>query len=411
MTSPYKVQICTLSDQVDQNLFPIFDENYRPEKVVILVTQKMKDKKSDEIFTNAICPELVNEVIPVKVESLDNIEELQQVYQKVLSQYVEDPSKVLVNITGGNKLIAIIGSRFCEGSVDYVYVSNVNNKSIKLVFFLPEKGNAESKESSVVEYRQLHVENLPLKLYLKAHGITIVQKDITWKPLSKEERAFSDFILGSSRKVKNAMSVLNGVITFFDTPKNRNTKDPRPKRSFLEYPVKDKREVIKGFDPLIDKLQEYDYADYRNGSLFFKNEDKLKFVHGRWLEQYTAETISSLGLDISPASFEFLHHNDSVKNEFDVVFFYEQRLHIIEVKTSALSSEQNVNQIQNIVHKLKNLKDIAGGLSCKAAVVSLFKANENFGNRLNEGDITFIGGEDLRTLDSFKTSLLSWIKS
>lgn len=404
MTSLYDIQICTISDQVDPNLFSIFDKRYRPQKVYFLVTKEMKEKA--EFLRKAISPGLVKVVEFREIKNQVDFKEIQDVYEKLLIEECPDPSKVLVNITGGTKPMAITASRVCEDfNVDYLYASIAE----KDFLFFPSKKEPTADESSkkvMIERQKMHLDGMTLDLYLKAHGVTIRKaknsKEIAWEPLEGEKKEFVDFVVSAPQKVREAIKALNFVIS-------QNKSGPNN----LKRPVEAKL-LTDGFNGLIDKLNEYGIADYQDGSLVFKSLDMLNFVAGRWLEQYTAEILANLGLNIEPVNLEFLYENNRIRNELDVVFFYENCLYVVEVKTSVINREQvseESNHIQDIVHKLSNLSGFVGGISCKKAIVSYFESGDRFKARTNASNITFIGDSALRRENTFKGELKKWIMS
>lgn len=434
MSSQYKVQVCTISDEPDPNFFSIFDPTYRPEILYLVVTEKMTKKA--EWFTNAVST-LVKEVRTRKIENENDPSSVQLVYDRILKEVATNPEtkgKVLVNITGGLKPQAIAAVRSCEKyGEDYVYFSLDINKFICFEPLVLET-NTKEKKSPYHDVPLNLLQGKMVEKYLIAHGVEITgEGDFLdfWSKPNSAQKGFIDYVLengsnGCFRKalqrlknLKSGVRIPGGYVKRLEKPENISEEELVFFKQILEKVHQLGLVKLLSTATPNDKLSSSTQLPcvselLKEGAIDFKSEDNFFFLAGgRWLEQYTAGKIMELGWGIRPFNLKFHQYSDQVNgkgqsvNEIDVVFFYRKKLHIIEVK-SGLAGTQGPDS-QNLIHKVKVVADDTGGKASKAAIVSWYRPD--FVERAKKERIRVIYDKSVSDQEIFKEDLKKWILS
>ncbi|UYM15653.1 Card1-like endonuclease domain-containing protein [Endozoicomonas euniceicola] len=125
---------------------------------------------------------------------------------------------------------------------------------------------------------------------------------------------------------------------------------------------------------ILKKLKEegiFDWSEERPETLYFTSAEAACYIKGRWLEEYVwhiagdsdAEYVAA-GLDIHDGK----HRKDDVRNDLDLVIVHNNRMLLVECKTSQM--QKNKQKDADIIHKLDSIGSHAGGLFCERMLVS-----------------------------------------
>lgn len=154
-------------------------------------------------------------------------------------------------------------------------------------------------------------------------------------------------------------------------------------------------------------LRDNELVTLDNREVRFANDSARFFCNGGWLELFVYDQLCRLKRSINTLQDVRLgleiRYPEPVKNELDVVFLANNRLHIIEVKTSYLS--ENTASANQLIYKLEALSE-ALGKEVRGMVVSLSDLPSSSIKRAGLYDIEVVSGQTIKRLPS---RLNSWI--
>ncbi|MFA6813214.1 MAG: DUF1887 family CARF protein [Bacteroidaceae bacterium] len=296
--------------------------------------------------------------------------------------------KVIVNLTGGTKVMTLTAFDFFknQGS-DIYYVTGNEEKYIKV---FPRKKSNQFKLKS----------KITLLDYLTAYGFKYVSSKLSGISFEQSKKIFNAFS-------KPDLSGYDNAILFINSKR-------KMKISSEEYNA--------------NRIEDYlNFIDYKPNEEGVLNEKETQYLSGEWFEEYIGLTIKQeLGLDDRDISISIKltktvtkkplnsirtllgegtdaddHSKSDPENEMDVLFVYNNRFYSIECKSSIIASRQvmkngaQMNKPYNIlgetIYKSDSLRN-KFGLYAQTSIVTLsdFKsycASEDKGqrnNRINE---------------------------
>lgn len=385
----YSVHVCFATGQPDANLLPILNSKNKLEKVIMLTTPSKT--REAEWLKNALCNEVPVEIVPLHGD-LD-INEINEVLVDLLSEY---EGRVIVNITGGTKLMAVGAFSVCASLNVPFFYSDL--QSFNQYYFeefplkLDRPHSVETIGPEIMETRRY------LNIFLKARGFQ--PSDIQeWGNFSDQEKKYADFIMHKCT-AERKLQLMSGIKSL-----NKAAAEVFNEKSTLQAPV----ELTDELNWFLDELTEYGWVKYEKkpselkGRLKFANKEIAGFLAGRWFEQYCAKLVKDLGLPIRVFHGEV--DKEGVRNELDVIFLLNGKIHLIEVKTANLKNEQKA---QDVLYKLDSLRKNLGGYSAKVCLISLEKISPAAKARASEGNIVCIQGI-AGAEDEIKRQLKNWL--
>ena len=373
----YATQICTVSDQVDANLLPILKKEIRPDNVVLLVTDQMQ--ATADRLQNSI-QDLVK-VSRYRVKDINNIRQIQELLLQV-NISLEDESDVMVNITGGNKPSCIACYQYCvDQQIPYFYIDKNGHY---------QSGVGKDIEEGELSFRLTEKE---FNRYVQAHGYKILDTETTLSPrVADHKDEFFSFVLNGQLKSQSVAQL------------NWCAAEAYPS---LNVKVSERSEE---FDALLDQLERFGWVTYKGSTLHFVNEACRDFLNGKWLEVYLQEVLQEAlgGVKIYRGlTFGTNQSNKHFKNEFDLVFWYNNKVHVFEVKTSKLNAADNAKQ--NVIHKLTQLTENFGGLTAHPALISYQPLCPELAARAQDSQVGVFAGHCLMNRQQLIGKLKQWI--
>lgn len=161
---------------------------------------------------------------------------------------------------------------------------------------------------------------------------------------------------------------------------------------------------------LIRRFERAGCLERAGDRLVFPDEERRFFVQGGWLEAHVFGIL--VGLRSARPTLQDLARGvqiarsaggGAVRNEIDVAFLADNRLHVIECKTACL---ERGDAGTTALYKLDSLADLLGGAHGRAMLVS-FRPLEGYQKRrADELGIEVVAG---RALASLGQRLLDWI--
>ncbi|WGE83001.1 Card1-like endonuclease domain-containing protein [Actinobacillus equuli] len=384
----YDIHVCLISGQAAPNLLPVLDPHFKPKEAIFLVSAKMK--KQAEYLGNAF-KKLNIKVTLQEITDEFNFGLMEEEIYSLVEKYENE--NIALNVTGGTKLISIAAENaFSSAGKPIFYIDTDTNK----ILFISRDENNQWLPNLDLSTK-VTIEN-----YLLAYGSTVQSKG------NPTERA--DFIPAIEPFIRNydnytdVIPLLNMHATLSQSngyKSEYNAKNPKTKKL---------NEFFTGLDY-------QGLIDYDGNTINFKNREIKEFLNGIWLEDYVYQQIKNIrtiqdlecGVDVANPKFnigksEYAPENKGNKNEFDLVFMANNKLHIIECKTQLMNKEGGI-KAEDILYKLETLKDY-GGLMTKKCLVSYFEVPEQVKNRASFLNIEIIQGKDLQRI---KTKVQEWI--
>ena len=340
MTEPQKfdTHVCLVSDQATPNLLPLLDERWRPRKVVLATSSKMRSQ--------AEALESLLQTKGVKVETLH----LRDVYDYAalcddFQGFLDAGSEasLALNVTGGTKLMAVAAQEvFRAYSRPAFYVSIETDEIISLT----------GGHSAPLDTKLKIVESLRAHGYVAKGGetpqVTALQRDLAARLIDR---------------VSSAGQALGQI--------NRLAQEAKPS---LRCRMTDADLDSKSLSNMLALFADAGYVRQVGTALTFPDESSRFFVGGGWLEYHLLQVLRDLQ-GIHPItdiafSLKVIRSDGKTDNEIDVAFMYRNTLHIIECKSANLarSGSTQDDKAKEAVYRMESLLKL-GGLQTHGMIV------------------------------------------
>jgi len=324
------VLVSLVSDQTIPNVLFIREIENKLEKDIgkylFISTEAMENKgKTDFTIQGSHIDKSKTEIIEVVEDSIKDIDSKLKEFAKKLS----DEDNIIVNLTGGTKIMSIAIYNFFKERKSTIYYLPISKNIYKQIF-----PSAKHREYEL-NFRIL------LKDYLISYGIEIKSKDINKTLKGKEytEDLFRKFL---NNEID--MEVIDEL---------------RKERNEREIPLNEK---AKSF---LDKIN----FDTKKEGILTKKE--INYLTGGWFEEYAYNLARKhIQLDDDKIGLSVQISNANTQNEFDIMFVYENVLYVIECKTALRDNGRNL--LNDTLYKLSALKK-SFGLSVKSYLFTLDK--------------------------------------
>ena len=390
-----KVHICLMSDQLLANYLPA--KQLRPEHVLIVNTALTLGKKRESYFsvlldTLGISSENAEHQAPV-----NSYDELQKYFAQlrdwVLTKGWQD---ITLNITGGTKLMSLAAYQCFKDVVDQIIYLDTFNNHIQ-----------DIKNNSFTSLQDL----LTADDYLFVNGVNageysnqssdwverISKRQLLTKRFARfVENKANEWFIGKLNSMASA-SLYNGahnVLCLKDEAKKFD------KKLFGEP------------QSLIQACHDFGLLEYDgNRTIKFDNVDAAQYLNGIWLEEYVFLLAKELGLADVRCSQRIewqgeRRANKAVKNEIDIVLVHNNRMLIIECKTSDLDNHNTDSQ--GIIYKLDSIAKDLGGLYGTLWLLSARPIDrQDILDRAHTQKIEVIHGDQISGL---KEKIMKWAK-
>ena len=341
---------------------------------IFLSSDKVKDKEQWIIKSTKIKPEKVHSILINPYDPQEVITKLND-NQNMFEEY-ED---VILNITGGTKLTTLAAYDFFKdlGATIY-YVTGYKDVYWKL---FPNKGQRKLSLKTKVS----------LEEYLIAYGFPIKRKSAPLFDKELSRKIFEFFLKNGIGKYSNTLQIIqerrrkNIDITKLTEEEQKKLADFNK-----TFPIK----IIDNNNKIPKKLTTYLTGDWFEELLYYKIKEDLGL------------TDEEIGLGVTLNNID----KKIVSNEFDVIFTYNNKLFIIEAKTSVFIKSGNKKRslLKDFIYKTEALKNKFGLFvnSFIATLDSTDEINEANSERADLYRIKLLTTEDLypnNKLVDFKT--------
>ncbi|MBC6907364.1 DUF1887 family protein [Saccharophagus sp. K07] len=375
----FKTHLCMVSAQAAPNLLPLLDDQFKPQEVILLVTDAMREKA--KYLQEAIQP-LGIKVMQHPFSATGNFHSMQQQLEDLLKPFA--PGEIALNVTGGTKWMAITAQevfRFNNRPVFYVDIDSGQ------LLFLDDSSQAHTLSAKI-----------KLENYLRAYGYKILSNHKQAKGLTAEQRELCQSLVTNITEWGAALGQLNRLAHMAENNSNLTAS----------------LTALEKADPhLPHLLKECEAANIltftpTNNSLRFSSDEARFFANGGWLEEYINSRINELkseGLLQDNSHLNLKIASQNATNEVDVAFMANNRLHIIECKTRRLTGQFAGSAGTESLYKLDSIRDL-GGLGTKSMLVSYRPLGNADAQRAQDLRIRVVQGEGIQRI---KETIRRWI--
>ncbi|MCF8030556.1 MAG: DUF1887 family protein [Desulfohalobiaceae bacterium] len=335
---PLDIHFCLLSEQQVANVIPLLHEPFRPDQVVLLVSQAMRDK---EPYARRTMQSLGLKVDAWEIDSY-NIHAIREQVLKVLTEY--EGYSVGLNVTGGTKIMALgAHEAFSADSSNTIFYLDTGNQRILRLF------------PDYVEFPLPDL--LDVRTALRSYGFSV-------------QKAAGNSSLGDPRlteRLANRASYYGKALSRLNYLADRAEEDLTVRLEPRDWRNKPLMELIGLF-------REQGLLDHDGRStLGFPDEASRGYVHGGWLEEHVARIVRNLqekGLVRDREMNLLVNSPSGAENELDVAFTGRNRLHLIECKTVNYQFQQESARGDQAAYKLHSLRQETAGAFGRAMIVS-----------------------------------------
>ncbi len=367
----FNTQIVILSTEIMPCITPILDEEIRPEKVILCVSDMMKKISAD------IVSFLVSKGIETAVRFIGNglkLDELRSAFQ-LLAEEFKDQESVGVNLSSGSKLMTIAAQSVFYNIRPCFYV--IPQKDVIIMLNEDDKSEFE-----IQDY-------ISLPDFFAIHGYKVLNHKKNLKIDNKSKCLFDKIFSNYDRHVKT-LGKLNYLAARAEGYNSLTAKS----------------EISPEVSELLQLFWEQgSIKAFTHNSVEFSSEMSRDYCKGFWLEDYAylclEEVDAAIGLQDFACSVE-ISSESGTPNEIDAAFLFDNTLYIIECKTARMDSKGT-----DVLYKIDTLKGYAG--LCTKTIVATFKPLTSYDHlRADDLNIKLIEGN---RLNMFAEEIISLIKS
>jgi hypothetical protein len=377
------IHICVVSGQVLPNLIPVLQES--PDRVVLLSSAKMSER------VEPLARPIRAQGIPVTVRNdlpdhgLEAIYEYALRLQEDLARDYAD-AEITLNVTGGNKLIALGLYNFCQ---DYrVFYTDTDHRRIEI---LPAPGKKPD---------EIPMDNvLTVRTYLEAQGFQcrrIRSRSEEWVEKALQRKGLCKRLAEKAAAIGNFIGSLNKCA--YLALDNTGTALKQPEQDLHWTPRGDAAEIL-------EELNQRDFLAWTpgTGAIVFRDPETTRFLSGLWLEEYVYHILKDNGVfDVALGVEGQWLHGRGGKNEFDVLATHGNQLLFVECKTLTHQYERD----SDIAYKLEALGRDAGGLHGLSWLVTARTPTDNLLDHARRAHFEVIGPD---TLGKLRKRVRAWV--
>ena len=355
-----------VSDQPIPNITPILDEETKPKKVIMLISENMQERA--RALENIFRPRGVT----VEAYLIEDPWDADRISDTVLNILCNYPlGDIALNATGGTKLMSIAGCEAFRSANAPIYY--VHPKHGKLLWLSPKQPSHKLAD------------RLKLRDYLMAYGAD--QVDIPPdSPWTQGIQAMTRQLLIGIDRYADELGTLNYLAYKANNPQ-------------LSTEIKDSLQARPILRELLELFQNAGICQFDHRLISFPDQQARFIANGGWLEMHVYDTCSQLrqhcGIQDMASNITIQRRpagKATVKNEIDVAFICANRLYMIECKT------KHIGKNADMLYKLDSLRDLMGGLQGRAMLISFNGLDKAGRARAKELNIALCSKMELQNL-------------
>ena len=175
----YNIHVCIVSDQPIPNYVPVLDNTFRPREVILLVTDRMRQKA--EALDQTLKTRCGVKTRQIAIASEYDMQEMED---KVLGELIaldEAKENIALNLTGGTKLMAIAAYRtFHDAGYPAFYFTATSNEVLLL----------DNNERLTLQPPKIKIED-----YLHLDGYQIAAINRVQRSVPRERQAIGEELI------------------------------------------------------------------------------------------------------------------------------------------------------------------------------------------------------------------------
>lgn len=355
----FKTHICYVSKEPMPNLLLCFDQNLKPENVILLVSPEMtaKGKSLTRSFKEHNVKVAIENLPDTSYEALSSF--IKEFILKLIEKSSADMSNYAFNLTGGTKLMTIAAFNACKDIMEMFYVDTFKNK----LFLLGQP--AEYPLSIQCEVQDI----------VNSYGFRIIEE----KPKEFNRGKIITTLLDQPLSKIRIFNALAGqaVTTLFSTVNKK---------------------IFPTIKPLLKECEKANLLSLKGDDVVYKDEDSRFFCNGGWLEEHVQHALHQLqsyklitdykaGVEIKYDDNNDSNAQSKADNELDAVFVRNNILYLVECKTCKMN---DVGKSRDIVYKLDSLHDKIGGVFARGILISFSPIEQKERRHLEKNNLIVI---------------------
>ncbi len=238
---------------------------------------------------------------------------------------------------------------------------------------------------------EIHIrQEMKIHEYLKSFNTHVLEAGQN-EPEPAQRRELTHWILRHIERYDNELGTLNYMAMTADSANRYALSRHEQKRHQLME--------------LFERFSEAGVLRVQHNKLIFPDSDNRFYANGGWLENHVYSLIYGMRKNrpqISDLSkgLQVVRAQGKVKNELDVVALCNNRLHVFECKTRKFRKNASEDASEaTAVYRLEAIKNLSGGLSAKAMLVSFQPLNKYTRSRAQDFGVYCCAHTQLQQLE------------
>lgn len=377
-----KILISLVSEQTIPNI--LIAAHYKPDDFWFVSTEKMERQRKVECIVNTL--KLKGILSPAK--SVEKVivdqDSLTDCAQKIksLTEKIDSEVEYILNMTGGNKVMAIASYEVFKTSGQKIIIGYIPLGKNEFIQIFPE-----TKPLKTYEIK----ERLNLEEYLSSHGFGIQNKNSLEKVKANAltRREYSQWILDNYEQAKGVLGFLYKNLKYA-----RGQKGYQLSAAFDRDPANIELEILEkhGFE-IEDRLISRDMK-----------KDEIVYLTGGWFEEYVFNEVYVLvqqGMLDDARNGVHIESHSRTSNDLDIAFMKDNSFYHIECKTLGNENEEEQFIIREEIYKKGAISTLLGKGEKRAMICTTqSQINESLTNRAQAYGIEILTLEQVRNLKS-----------
>lgn len=335
---------------------------------LFITTRKMEDAETGRRslwLKKAANLDPVN-VVVTEVLADDYNDIMAKLGSEQMEDYYKEFDEIIVNITGGNKLMSIAVNEFFKGKTENIYYLPIHNET----YVIPNNPLYKKTVNSL----------LSIETYLGACGLHKTDKRVSFKQPLNSPRAFTfeelerllgEFLVNEELRAKSERLRL---LFRADDSVYRFKKD---KLDYSVLPEADEiDEILTSFGFSSDEMIGKKTVDFITGGWY---EEYVYYLVCSMFEKeglvpvgYDLEDFVKIGVQLSPKAGDEFKAKYFTSNDLDVIFILNSKLYVIECKSGGMDKTYDYNRTVYMQSALRKYF----GLSVTSVLCTLSSVSE-----------------------------------
>jgi hypothetical protein len=318
-----KILVSLVSEQTVPNV--IVTEHFKPDIYWFISTKRMENEGKTGCIENTLRlmkHELTEKNVRTLIVNQDSLVDCIEKMEDMTNS-VDEEAGYVVNLTGGNKIMAIAALEVFRDIGQKVIIGYMPLGKNEFIQIYPKKRPLKTYEIP---------ERLALEEYLSCYGFEIKNKEklssVVSASLSRE--TLTEWIMNNFKELKGLLGFL-----YKNTGNKRKEAQVEMSDKFNREPSRVEKEFLEKFDfKLKNRVVEKKLK-----------KDEIIYLTGGWFEEYVFNEVYKMtqekfvndvkmGIQISSAS--------GADNELDIAFMKDNTFYHIECKTLGEEEEQSI---------------------------------------------------------------------